>query len=107
MEAAWTAAVRGHKVTLFEKQDEPGGWLRVGCLPPYKEELRTLLENLTYRARKAGVEIRLNSEVGPEIIKESHPDVVILAMGASPFHPAHPGHRWPPGRFIRGRSDRT
>ena len=75
LEAAWTAAVRGHKVTLFEKQDETGGWLRVGCLPPHKEELRTLLENLTYRARKAGVEIRLNSEVEPEIIKESHPDV--------------------------------
>lgn len=89
--AAWAAAVRGHKVTLFEKQEETGGWLRVGCLPPHKEELRTLVENLTHRALKAGVEIRLNSQAGPEIIKESHPDVVILAIGASPFLPALPG----------------
>ncbi len=91
LEAAWTAAVRGHKVTLFEKQAEPGGWLRVGCLPPYKEELRTLLENLTYRAQKAGVEIRLNCQAEPGIIREANPDVLILAFGASPALPAISG----------------
>jgi pyruvate/2-oxoglutarate dehydrogenase complex dihydrolipoamide dehydrogenase (E3) component len=91
LEAAWTAAVRGHRVTLFEKQGEPGGWLRVACLPPHKEELRTLLENLTYRAQKAGVEIYCNSLVGPESLKELKPDVLILALGASPILPPIPG----------------
>lgn len=91
LEAAWAAAVRGHQVTLFEKQNETGGWLRVACLPPHKEELGTLVEHLTYRAVKAGVEIRLNREVGPEAIKESNPEVLILALGASPFVPALPG----------------
>ncbi len=52
LEAAWTSATRGHKVTLYEKQDQPGGWLKVACLPPHKEELRTLLDHLVERAFK-------------------------------------------------------
>jgi 2,4-dienoyl-CoA reductase-like NADH-dependent reductase (Old Yellow Enzyme family)/thioredoxin reductase len=95
LEAAWTAATRGHKVTLFEKQDQPGGGLRVACLPPHKEELRTLVENLTYRAVKAGVEIRLDSEVQPGVLKETPPDVLILAHGATPFIPPLPGVNGP------------
>ncbi len=91
LEAAWAAAARGHKVTLFEKQDQPGGWLRVACLPPHKEDLRTLMDNLVDRALKAGVEIRLNSEVQPGFLKEASPDVLILAHGASPFLPPIPG----------------
>jgi 2,4-dienoyl-CoA reductase-like NADH-dependent reductase (Old Yellow Enzyme family)/thioredoxin reductase len=91
LEAAWAAAVRGHQVTLFEKENELGGWLRVACLPPHKEELRTLLDNLVYRAELAGVEIRLSQEAGPGTIKSSRPDVLILAIGASPLIPAIPG----------------
>jgi 2,4-dienoyl-CoA reductase-like NADH-dependent reductase (Old Yellow Enzyme family)/pyruvate/2-oxoglutarate dehydrogenase complex dihydrolipoamide dehydrogenase (E3) component len=91
LEAAWTAAVRGHQVTLFEKQEAPGGWLRVACLPPHKEELRVLMDNLAYRALSAGAEIRLNSEVRPDMIRTSKPEVLILAIGASPLIPAIPG----------------
>ena len=91
LEAAWTAAVKGHQVTLFEKSDQPGGWLKVACLPPHKEELRTLLDHLVDRAVKAGVELRLNSEVQPGALKEKSPEVLILACGASPLIPPIPG----------------
>ena len=91
LEAAWAAAVRGHQVTLFEKESVPGGWLKVACLPPHKEELRTLLDALTYRAGLAGVDIRLNCEGQPEDIKALKPDVLILAMGANPNIPPIPG----------------
>jgi 2,4-dienoyl-CoA reductase-like NADH-dependent reductase (Old Yellow Enzyme family)/thioredoxin reductase len=91
LEAAWTAAVKGHQVTLFEKSDQPGGWLRVACLPPHKEELRTLLDHLVDRAVKAGVELHLNSEVQPGALKEKLPEVLILACGASAFLPPIPG----------------
>jgi 2,4-dienoyl-CoA reductase-like NADH-dependent reductase (Old Yellow Enzyme family)/thioredoxin reductase len=91
LEAAMIAAARGHKVTLFEKESEPGGWLRVGCLPPHKGEIRTLANSMAFRAKQAGAEIRLNSEANPQTVAEGKPDVLVLALGASPFVPAIPG----------------
>ncbi|MEW6185807.1 MAG: FAD-dependent oxidoreductase [Thermodesulfobacteriota bacterium] len=91
LEAAWAAAIRGHKVTLFEKEDQPGGWLKVACLPPHKEELRTLMDHLIERAIKAGVELRLNSEAQPTDLKTAGPEVLILAHGALPLMPPLPG----------------
>jgi 2,4-dienoyl-CoA reductase-like NADH-dependent reductase (Old Yellow Enzyme family)/thioredoxin reductase len=85
--AAWTAAKRGHSVTLFEKDSQPGGWLNVGCRPPHKEEILTLSQNLAHRARMAGADIRTDSPADPKSIKLNRPDVLILALGASPFVP--------------------
>jgi 2,4-dienoyl-CoA reductase-like NADH-dependent reductase (Old Yellow Enzyme family)/thioredoxin reductase len=91
MEAAMTAAVRGHRVTLYEKGKEPGGWLLVGCIPPYKSEIKTLYESLTVRIKKAGVQIRLSTEATPETVENEKPDVLILALGANPMIPNIPG----------------
>jgi 2,4-dienoyl-CoA reductase-like NADH-dependent reductase (Old Yellow Enzyme family) len=95
LEAARSAAARGHRVTLFEKEAEPGGWLRVGCLPPHKGEIRTLAGSLAVRAQKAGAQIRLNHEADRETIAAGKPDVLILAAGAPPIVPAIPGVRAP------------
>lgn len=95
LEAARSAAARGHRVTLFEKEAELGGWLRVGCLPPHKGEIRTLAGSLAVRAQKAGAQIRLNHEADRETIAAGKPDVLILATGAPPIVPAIPGVRAP------------
>lgn len=89
--AGRTAAERGHRVTLFEKERETGGWLRVGCLPPHKDEIRVLAESLALRARLAGVEIRTGTEAVPRSLAEERPDVIILAAGARPIVPRIPG----------------
>ncbi len=91
MEAAMTAAMKGHRVTLYEKAREPGGWLLIGCLPPHKEEIGTLCKSLAVRTRKAGVEMRLNCEATPQTVEEAKPDVLILALGAGPLIPRIPG----------------
>jgi len=95
MESAITAASRGHDVTLYEKSQEAGGWLLVGCLPPHKDEIRTLYESLTVRMKKAGVQIRLGSEAMPETIARENPDILILAVGANPLIPDIPGAKGP------------
>jgi 2,4-dienoyl-CoA reductase-like NADH-dependent reductase (Old Yellow Enzyme family)/thioredoxin reductase len=95
LEAARVAAARGHNVTLFEQEASPGGWLRVGCLPPHKQEIRTLAENLATRARKAGADIRLNCKADPETVAAGKPDVLILAAGASPIVPLIDGVHLP------------
>jgi len=91
MEAAITAAMRGHRVTLFEKGDELGGCLRIGCIPPYKNEIRTLNKSLIARTHKAGVQIRLKSEADLETIEKGKPDVLIFSVGANPIIPNIPG----------------
>lgn len=94
MEAARTAAARGHKVTLYDRGSELGGRLLIASIPPYKDEIASLVKSLSIRTVRAGVEIRLKCDAGPETIAEGKPDVLILAAGATSRVPDIPGvHR--------------
>lgn len=95
LEAARTASARGHRVTLFEKEAQTGGWLRVGCLPPHKGEIKTLADSLVARGQKAGVEIRLNCRADGQTVTAGKPDVLVVAAGASPIVPAIEGVEGP------------
>ncbi|MBW1903104.1 MAG: FAD-dependent oxidoreductase [Deltaproteobacteria bacterium] len=87
LEAARVAALRGHQVTLFEKDDRLGGQLNVGAVPPFKQELCLANKYLSIQARKAGVRIELGKQVTPALIEEIKPDVVIVATGGGPLIP--------------------
>ncbi|PKN34065.1 MAG: hypothetical protein CVU61_09880 [Deltaproteobacteria bacterium HGW-Deltaproteobacteria-19] len=91
LQAALTAAERGHRVTLFEREPELGGWMRIGCLPPHKDEIANLTRSLAVRARKAGVEIRLGCALDPRTVELEQPETLILAVGAVPIVPKIPG----------------
>jgi NADPH-dependent 2,4-dienoyl-CoA reductase/sulfur reductase-like enzyme len=91
LEAATTAATRGHRVTLYERGEELGGRLLLAAIPPYKSEMKTLAQSLAARARKAGVKIKLQSEAGRETAEEEKPDALVLALGATPRLPDIPG----------------
>jgi len=91
MEAARVAAIRGHEVVLFEKDNKLGGQLNLACVAPYKEEMRTIIEYLTHQVTKLGVNIRLGEEVTPDKIEEIGSEVVIIATGAMPLVPKVPG----------------
>lgn len=85
--AAYTAARRGHQVILCEKESEVGGILKSEQALPFKHEMYQL--SITYKllAKKAGVEIRLNTEVTPEYVESEAPDALIIAVGSSPLVP--------------------
>jgi len=91
MEAARVAALRGHKVTLFEKRDKLGGQLLYAVLPPHKEEWNTLISYLSTQMRKLNIEVRLNEEATAGVVAEGRPDAAILATGAVPVIPDIPG----------------
>jgi NADPH-dependent 2,4-dienoyl-CoA reductase/sulfur reductase-like enzyme len=93
LEAASIAAMRGHRVTLYDQGGELGGRLLLAAIPPYKSEMKALAQSLSARARKAGVRIKLHSEAGREIIQEEKPDALILALGVTPRLPDIPGAR--------------
>lgn len=89
--AAWTAARRGHQVILCEKEDSLGGILRSEQALPFKYEMYQLAGTYAHLARKAGVEIRLNTEVTAEYVEREKPDALIIAVGSRPLLPPIPG----------------
>jgi len=91
MEAARVATLRGHSVSLYEKQDTLGGQLILSSKPPYKDDITKFNEYLKNQIEKLGVEVRLGVEVTPDIVAEAEPDVVIVATGALPSLPDIPG----------------
>jgi len=91
MEVARTAAMRGHRVTLLEKDQKLGGQLNIAALPPNKGDLIPWMNYLISQLKKTGVAIRLNTKATPELIMENKPDAVILALGGIPLKPDIPG----------------
>jgi len=91
LEAARVAAMRGHRVTLFEKDEKLGGQLIIAALPPNKSDILPWLNYLISQLTKAGAEIKPNIEVTPELIIENKPDALILALGGIPLKPDIPG----------------
>jgi len=87
LEAARVAAVRGHDVTLYEKEEKLGGQVNLASVPPFMQEIGQLIKHLTTRVQKAGVKVELGKAVTPELIDELKPDVVVVATGASPLVP--------------------
>lgn len=87
MEAALTAAARGHSVTLCEKSHELGGALRCESLVPFKQNMIAYLDKQAYLLKKAGVDVRLNTLVTPDYAREQNADVIIAALGARPAKP--------------------
>ncbi len=85
--AAYTAARRGHEVILCEKESELGGILKSEQALPFKHEMYELTGTYERLARKAGVDIRLNTEVTKEYAEAMKPDALIIAVGSKPLIP--------------------
>ncbi|MCI9272206.1 MAG: FAD-dependent oxidoreductase [Dorea sp.] len=91
MQAAITAAEQGHDVTLYEKENKLGGQWNLAAMPPYKQELATLVTYQKGQLEKNQVIIHLNSELKAEDILALKPDHVVLATGATPIMPTIKG----------------
>jgi len=91
MEAARVAALRGHRVTLYEKEESLGGYLNAASTPDHKRDIRPFLEWLSTAIKKTGTHVVLSKEVTPELVLEMKPDVVVVAVGASFLVPDIPG----------------
>ena len=86
-EAAISAALKGHKVTLIEKNDRLGGQWIPASVPIGKSEFTSFLCWQKSMLEKMHVQILLNTTVDAELIKLYEPDTVIIATGSRPFIP--------------------
>ena len=91
MEAARVAALRKHKVTLYEKDRQLGGQLRLAVIPPFKKDIENILSYLSNQIKKAGVKIETGKEFTPNMVNKDQIDVLIIATGAKPYIPEIPG----------------
>jgi 2-enoate reductase len=87
MESARVSTLRGHQVTLWEKQDRLGGNLIPAAIPGFKDDYRLLMDYLSMQIRKLGVTVELNKEATPRLIESFYPDAVFVATGAIPVIP--------------------
>lgn len=93
MEAAHIAAQRGHRVTLYEAEEELGGQFRIASLPPWKQEIVPYLKYLSRRLEETGVKVVLGQALTRSLVEKAKPDVVVVATGGKPLVPNIPGSK--------------
>ena len=82
LEAARVAAVRGHKVTLFEARDELGGALELWARLPAREFFRHAVDWWERELGRLGVTVRKGTPATADDVLALAPDAVIVATGA-------------------------
>ena len=95
LEAARTAAERGHRVDLFEAQSRIGGQFRLAGEQPRRAQILDLLDWYERQFERLQVRIHLNTYAEAEDIRALTPDAVVLATGSLPDDGGF--QRWLPG----------
>lgn len=88
LEAAWVAAARGHRVTLYGAADEPGGKTRLHAALPGGEHLSSIYDYQQLACRQHGVRLKMGTPVDAALAAGLQADTVILATGSTPSVPA-------------------
>ena len=89
LEATRVAAMRGHKVTVFEK-NKIGGQMNLAAMTPGKAEIMSIVDYEIGQLNRLSVTVK-KRELTVEEIMKVRPDAVIIATGSRPKTPAIPG----------------
>lgn len=84
LEAARVLGERGHRVTVLEAADEPGGQVRLAATSPRRRDLIGVTDWRVSEARRAGVEMRFGVYAEADDVLREEPDLVIIATGGLP-----------------------
>lgn len=84
LEAARVAAERGHAVTVFEAQPEPGGQVRLTAQSPRRREMIGIIDWRMSQCAARDVDFRFNAWAEAGDVTALDPDVVIVATGGLP-----------------------
>ena len=101
MEAARVAKLRGHDVTLYDKESTLGGRINLASMikGTEVENVLPIRDYLTTQIRKLNIPVRLGTTVTPELVRKEQPDAVVIATSSPYAIPEIPG--------IHGSNDAT
>jgi mycofactocin system FadH/OYE family oxidoreductase 2 len=97
LEAARVARERGHEVTVYEKDDEVGGQIRLAKLGAGRQTLEEIIRYQIHMLEKLKVPVHTGVRVGAEMVLKETSDTVIVTTGATPKERPVPGEYGPPG----------
>lgn len=84
LEAARVAAMRGHRVTVFEAAPDAGGQLRLAAQSPRRREMIGIIDWRMAQCAARDVQFHFNTYAEAADIMAQNPDVVIIATGGMP-----------------------
>ena len=87
LQAALTAAQRGHTVTVVERDTQPGGQARLAATVPSRAEFGDIVRNQVHECRRLGLEIQYGVAADAALVGDLDPDVIVVATGAEPARP--------------------
>ena len=82
---------RGHHATLAEKTDHLGGQFALAWQATGKQAMRGGLEGLEQEVKDSGASLLTNTTVDAAMLRETRPDLLVWATGASQNQPDIPG----------------
>ena len=84
LEAARTAALRGHDVHLYDMANALGGQVRMAASAPHRSDLEAITRWLADEITRLGVHVHLRTPVDPDLVVDAAADDVIIATGSTP-----------------------
>ena len=84
LEAARTAALRGHEVHLYEMTGHLGGQVTIAASAPHRSDLQAITRWLADELARLGVHVHLRTPVDPDLVIDAAPDEVVVATGSTP-----------------------
>jgi 2-enoate reductase len=95
VKCAVTAALRGHKVTLYDKNAWIGGMLLPAARPKIKYEIGNYLVYLNHLVERTAVShtltVMVNTQAAPAMLKNAGFDVIVVCCGGKFARPPIPG----------------
>lgn len=91
LEAALQLKRRGHQPIICEASESLGGQFALAGEAPRKEEMKEAALAMGEQVVAEGIEVKLRTNITPELIAELNPDEVIIAIGSAPIELKIPG----------------